>query len=404
MHLSVLGVSGALVYGAIIALVVFLTSWAARIAFVMRGGPSVDAYLRRIRTDEFSHYRSRLLDGLRLIADLTGDARSANLMSWSSKTYAACLALATVYPIGFTLISWVILGNSGALGWISMPDGVAAWKRAIYIALVLIAGSLGSTTAIFRSFRSRQVLVGSAAIIAGMAAAFISDYPIEGGPRAVISVAFAVTFSTLFYQVSKIGSQKAVIETAAWVLTIVIAIESIFDLSYKFNITLPASYPSTAMLAAEALLCSASAFVIIKQTTKSTLFFSIFATACAEAKVPDALINFLDLIFGNAALNPMFETAVLLLLGLGTLAGFGFVAGRLSEMANNADRQNRSLPFVFRTALITVLPAALVARLGIIGDAEPSLFLTMLPAINAPLDWCSLGITLWTVTILSKAS
>jgi hypothetical protein len=293
--------------------------------------------IEALQGETFLHYRQGLRNGLVWLSRLIGDDNAPRPLAWSAQSYFVCLGLAVFYPLYFMIGTWALAHGPGRYAsLVFLPDDAPEWKRLMLLFLpVIVAVSAYSTLRLLRFWRSFDgaIWIGiqiSALFVAGALALF-------GAFTGVYAIAFVLTFFSAFAvfcagTLDTDGNERA---TTVFV----------FVLPFVVAITLA------------------------------------FATAFADQ-----------------------FAFIYAFLGAGYITGSVVLAGALAGIY--ADRRAKGGGLVLLFALIAPVTAFCLSgfdgHLSInlyhvhkyIGEAAPLVvFFALLPAVNASMDWVSLGFT-----------
>ena len=295
--------------------------------------------------DYFAHYREALRDGLVWLSHLIGDNEEPVARVLSKSSYSFCLGMALIYPIYFLTFAWLLFGGTGRFGSLQfLPEHASGLfkTRILLLALAQIwaVGMLRLLGSLRVPYRGLAVFV-VATVVASLATGPTAD------AHVVVAIMSGCTiFFMMVYQIGEIFCQG---KTAA-------------DLG-------------------------ASSFL-----GNIGFFFAVVASFSAAG--PGVA---LDIVF-------------MVVLFVGFVAVFSIATIVMNPAVIKTGRGWRLGAIILAATLVPAFTLAALdgsfSAIDLTGNKAFSgslvVFLALLPAVNAPFDWLSLGITRKIIGWVSK--
>lgn len=405
--------------------------WIFNLVQIAAGGKSLERSLKDLKDDPFDSYRAGLAHGLMRFSSFIGKDGAAESSVWSARAFQACLAVATVYPILFSLAAWVASpsarmfelwrlrtdGTTLVSG--DMPQNLLIWQRLAYLAALFAPLGLALVVHRLNILKSRPLLrecIGVLCFVTTSTAA----YYLFADPAPVVALAILnVTFCIVAAQIAASGGHRALFKAtiAAFIADVTAAtvfaywpesVEMPTFLSY-FLIALS----SSAFLCVLCGLCCCTNFLLAGKVTTSSVSTAVFASGAAMTLTGIVMMRIIafpsPMLSGTGIIHRLFEkpvfSVIALMLSLAASVIFGALGGEIAYRSEHADMRGD-----WRWVAICMAMSFLPALLGtyIAGSGHQIyvtlIFLALLPAVNAPFDWLSLGATRWAVGRLLAVS
>lgn len=297
-----------------------------------------------LRGNIFQNYRQSLRDGLDRFATWIGDKHDDGPRDFSAHSYLASAGWAMFYPFLFLAIGWGLLGSPGSIGHQQLfSDNVGREAKAMTLAALAIA--IIGPVLVTRNHRTlfRTIAAVAIAIIGASAFAFTEAFTVAG-PVAFVGAA-----------ITALAIAAAIVGTVRVSLAGACAAAGAASFAVATAATGAISFPTFALAVVAAVLASMIALYAASRTDAHRLGW-----------VAVAWIAFVPLV----------------------------VALSLSALDQNlslVDLDQRLQDHEGRIIEPTRTAGSLI------------LLLVLLPAINAPLDWLSLGISRFLIRRISAA-
>jgi hypothetical protein len=394
-----------LLAGGLIAALTFAVAWARSFRKTLNDSEWLYSRVMSLRGDPLHQHRRRFGRTLNWARHAIGGEASGYFSVWTAQAFLLCLGLAAVYPQVFILIAWLVAPTSEAqqrffglapvantLPMFSLPDRICSVLLVLvcYIPVFLVG-----------IIPARKTHPSIASFFAGVICTLFTVVPTVlffslneafSLLTAVIPTALVVTRATTY------GGQRS----GWWTLAGILALEGCRYLPVagftigQFPIPIIPAIGVVASKCADAALCICVMKLVTGEIRLASWWLAVYAAAWALYLFPSMtrlLPDSYSSMMGDGDLALFAEYAAdLFVCGLVSL-----LIARIFKFARHRDSSGHGLVAVPALILLSWVPPFLTI---IMPTGAPVILQTLVPAINAPLDWIAVCLTIYVLKSL----